>query len=279
MNESNLKTFTGVSVSTHVAIVDKLEALEREHDIEIIYAAEDGRRASGTACGEAEFHIHYIYVKKPEAYVTAFEDNCRLPRAKVEHKGSVLNFTGTDVAGVINLHVKTNSESARMYHVLNSSIVYRKSERSDLMQAFFAKYVPLQPRHYTNFVLATSIVNGRYDWKKTPSNYLACVRAALISIWVTTKNTAPPCTLGELLATNPETARGTKLRAAITGLHEEMLDPENTPADPDNTAAVIEFLNRQLLKEPVIVNDREKTDNEEQTIFDPFLRSMVFFKP
>lgn len=61
-------------------IAEELRKIEKEYNVEIIYAVESGSRAWGFASPDSDYDVRFIYKRKKNDYL------------KLEKKGTLLNF-------------------------------------------------------------------------------------------------------------------------------------------------------------------------------------------
>jgi len=54
-------------------ITEQLERLESEEQIRILYACESGSRAWGFPSRDSDYDVRFIYVRKPEWYLSIFD--------------------------------------------------------------------------------------------------------------------------------------------------------------------------------------------------------------
>lgn len=59
------------------AILQTLDAIEKEHNIKILYAVESGSRAWGFASANSDYDVRYIYIRRTEDYlqINSHRDN------------------------------------------------------------------------------------------------------------------------------------------------------------------------------------------------------------
>ena len=48
----------------------RLDAAEREHDVRIVHACESGSRAWGFASPDSDYDVRFLYVRRPERYLS-----------------------------------------------------------------------------------------------------------------------------------------------------------------------------------------------------------------
>lgn len=57
-------------------IIQTLHYVEKEHDVRILYACESGSRAWGFASQDSDYDVHFVYVRKPEWYLSIATIGC-----------------------------------------------------------------------------------------------------------------------------------------------------------------------------------------------------------
>ena len=112
-----------------------LEALERDHDIRVLYAAESGSRAWGFASPDSDWDVRFVYAHPRDWYLGVFE-----ARDVVEAMlPGDLDLSGWDVRKALRLFAKCN---LALNEWLGSPIVYREDPAvaaalRELVPAFF----------------------------------------------------------------------------------------------------------------------------------------------
>lgn len=173
-------------------IEEELRRIEAERDVRIIYAVESGSRAWGFASPDSDYDVRYIYVRRPEAYVTVNE-----PRDTIEGPlDDVLDFSGWDLRKALFLLRKTNPS---LMEWAWSPVVYRESP----VWAHFKREIPAyfsikaELHHYLSM--------AHTDWKliapaEKPriKRYMYMLRALLCAQWLERFGTMPPVAFSEL---------------------------------------------------------------------------------
>ena len=119
-----------------IRVPQKLEEIEREYDIRVLYAAESGSRAWGTCRGDSDFDVRFIFIRPLESYL------------KLEEEKDVLEFPiedswdmcGWDLRKLLKLLHNANTQ---IYEWFASPVVYvdKGFSRSlrPLLEEFFSK--------------------------------------------------------------------------------------------------------------------------------------------
>jgi predicted nucleotidyltransferase len=86
------------------AITEQLEHLESEEQIRILYACESGSRAWGFPSQDSDYDVRFVYIRKPEWYLSIFERRDVIERP-ISDK---LDISGWDLRKALNLYRKSN---------------------------------------------------------------------------------------------------------------------------------------------------------------------------
>ena len=102
---------------SNIEIVNKLKEIEKEFDIEILWAIDAGSRAWGIASKDSDFDIRFIYKRKIEDYLKLNKeaDTIEIPIC------DSLDIIGYDLEKVLRLLYKSNPT---MYEWMNSPIKF-----------------------------------------------------------------------------------------------------------------------------------------------------------
>lgn len=98
-----------------------LDEIERQDDVRILYACESGSRAWGFASQDSDYDVRFIYVRRPEWYLSI---HLELKRDVIERpvEGD-LDVNGWDIRKALQLFEKSNPP---LLEWLGSPIVYRE---------------------------------------------------------------------------------------------------------------------------------------------------------
>ena len=179
-----------------VAEIDhRLEASADEYGVTIPWAIESGSRAWGFPSPDSDYDCRFIYVRKPETYVSLWpvRDVIETPLDKI------FDVNGWDLAKTVQLLVKGN---ATVTEWLNSPIVYSGNEafRDGLLELARQVVNPaLIGRHYLHV--------GRYQWNAESTDvpikrHFYALRSAASLRWIVLHpgEGIPPMDLPTLLA-------------------------------------------------------------------------------
>lgn len=174
-------------------ILQKLQAIEQEKQVKIIYACESGSRAWGFASPDSDYDVRFIYARPAESYLSIIErpDVIELP------VDEVLDINGWDIRKALQLFLKSN---APLYEWLQSPIVYAtngelEKELGKLAPAYFSSRAGCH--HYFSMarnVFENDLQAGEVKLKK----YFYALRPALAGLWIMENQTVPPMEFGKL---------------------------------------------------------------------------------
>lgn len=168
-------------------ILKKLEELEQEHNIRILYACESGSRAWGFASPDSDYDVRFIYARKTEDYLSIanVRDVLELP------VNEVLDISGWDIRKALQLFLKSN---APLYEWLQSPIVYMENKdfRKEL-SSMASEYFSLKAgaNHYLSMT-SNTIGNDLGGEQVKLKKYFYALRPALACLWIISKREVPP---------------------------------------------------------------------------------------
>jgi hypothetical protein len=89
---------------TRENILGALADIEKNHQVDILYAIQDGSHAWGFAGPKSDHDVRFIFMRQPEAYLTVGE----LPPSTIRVVSSGLDLVGWDLRHALRLFVKPN---------------------------------------------------------------------------------------------------------------------------------------------------------------------------
>jgi predicted nucleotidyltransferase len=175
-------------LSMRDGIISTLETIEKENNIQIIYAVESGSRAWGFASADSDYDVRYIYIRPTEDYlrVNDLRDTIEGPL------NEILDFSGWDIRKTLELLRRCNPSLMEWYQ---SPIIYRRTE----LWGFLAERIPayFQPRssmyHYLSMVVNNWNTYLKPSLEKVSvKKYLYVLRPILCCRWLEQFGTVPP---------------------------------------------------------------------------------------
>lgn len=173
-------------------ILKTLEAIEKEHNIRILYAVESGSRAWGFASPDSDYDVRYIFLRPRKDYlrIDALPDTITGPL------DDVLDFSGWDLKKALFLLRKTNPSLMEWIH---SPIVYRTGESWQALTPHFPGFfVPaFNMQHYYAMLANNWKACGKGD-QVNLKRCLYALRPLLCCRWLEQFGSAPPVRFDEL---------------------------------------------------------------------------------
>jgi len=168
-------------------IKEKLNELERDHHIRILYACESGSRAWGFPSPDSDFDVRFIYARTMDDYLNIHEikDVIDLP------VNEVLDIGGWDIKKALKLFLKSNGP---LYEWLQSPIIYQDDlSLAEVLLQLMPKYFSLRAggNHYLSMALNT-VTNDLVGDEVKLKRYFYALRSALACKWITEVKSVPP---------------------------------------------------------------------------------------
>ncbi|MBK5075051.1 nucleotidyltransferase domain-containing protein [Budviciaceae bacterium CWB-B4] len=183
-----------VSAEMKNRILNELEEIERKFDVKVLYACESGSRGWGFASTDSDYDVRFIYVHKPEWYLTVEPGRDVIERPLDDE----LDISGWELRKALGLLKNANPT---LLEWLDSPIVYR--EDSDFMDKFrtlaIEHFSSLRARyHYLS--MAKKNFRGYLQGETVRlKKYLYVLRPLLAVKWIDERATVPPMPFSLLL--------------------------------------------------------------------------------
>lgn len=129
----------------NLLVPQKLDALEKQHDVRVLLAVESGSRAWGFASPDSDFDVRFIYVHRPAFYLR-LENRRDVIEEPVDDTWDV---SGWDLDKTLRLLFKSNPTLCEW---LRSPIVYRETGFSQRIEPLTEEYFSVKSAlyHYLN---------------------------------------------------------------------------------------------------------------------------------
>ena len=175
-------------------IKQKIEELEIENNIKILYACESGSRAWGFASPDSDFDIRFIYSRNMEDYLVINEKPDTLEFPIINN----LDFSGWDIKKFLQ-HI--NKSNGVMFEWLQSPTVYEEKfnfqlECMKLSNIYFRAKPTLY--HYLGLVKRT-FTDIKASEKVKIKRYFYALRPILAALYIAENKKIPPMDIHSLL--------------------------------------------------------------------------------
>lgn len=104
-------------------ILKTLKEIEKENNVEIIFASDTGSRTLGYSNENSDYDIRFIYIQKSEKYLKLIERTDTIQRKELN-----VDFVGFDIKKTLNLLKDSN---VQIWQYLYSSKIYVASDYSE----------------------------------------------------------------------------------------------------------------------------------------------------
>ncbi len=214
-----------------------LDAIETEHEVRVLYAAESGSRAWGFASPDSDFDVRFIYVHQRDWYLRIDE-----PRDVIEAMlPGDLDLSGWDLRKSLQLYYRSN---IALYEWLDSPIRYRESGplaqqlRNWLPRAFRA------PAGYHHYLRTAQGIAEQHLQTSTVrlKKFFYTLRALLACRWIAASGQQPPTAFVRLC--EAEWVSDSE-RAMIDGLLQAKQQSNESDAS-DLPLGVMDWLHKEL---------------------------------
>lgn len=244
MPDSRMHDIHPIADDKRRAVLDALAAIEREHEVRIVYACESGSRGWGFSSPDSDYDARFVYVHKRPWYLTVNErtgegepqrDVIELP---IE---SDLDVSGWDLRKALRLVSKSNPT---LLEWLRSPIVYRQDEAmsAGLRELAEEFYSPIAAWHHY-FSLARGTFRGHLGGEQIRTKkYLYVLRPVLACQWIERESGAPPMAFEDLLE---RLLPDGPVREAIEALLVRKRQSKEVEAGP-RIAAISDFLEAEV---------------------------------
>lgn len=169
-------------------IKDYLVKIEKEKNIQILWACETGSRAWGFPSTDSDFDIRLIYVHKSNWYLNLIEQKDSID---LMFENNDIDISGWELKKSLNLLRKSN---APLLERIQSPIIYKRdkefiSELLSITQPYYSKIATMH--HYLSMgkKFVDELENSsEYKLKR----FFYTLRSAMVCKWIIEKKEIPP---------------------------------------------------------------------------------------
>lgn len=168
-------------------ILQKLEEIEKQHNVTILFAIESGSRGWGFSSSDSDYDVRFVYKHNPDWYLTINEerDVIEIPVNKI------LDINGWDIRKALRLSAKSNFV---LWEWLQSPIVYKERDnfREKMLNVIQSRFSPINVAH-AYLSLAKRTMDEHYN-KDTIiiKKYFYIIRPLFSSYWIIKNKSVPP---------------------------------------------------------------------------------------
>ena len=174
----------------------RLKYLEREHNIQVLFAIENGSRAWNMASKNSDYDVRFVYKRNIENYISlnkakdVFEIYLDKEYHSCNPENALVDMVGFDLMKYMGLLSKSNPTAIEW---LMSDIIYFGSNDLSIKQyiqenfnpqTLIHHYVSLCKKHYNRYISENK--------KVTHKMYLYMMRGLLNALYVYKKDSIPP---------------------------------------------------------------------------------------
>lgn len=169
-------------------ILEILSSIEDHHNIRVLWAVESGSRSWGFESPDSDYDVRFIYVNKPDWYLTIDEGRDVIERPV----DGLLDISGWDLRKTLRLFCKSNPV---LMEWLVSPFVYKAygdfrdellsiASESFSLKASSYHYLRMAENNYNQYVLPRNPVKTK--------KYFYVLRPLLNILWLKQKGSIPP---------------------------------------------------------------------------------------
>lgn len=176
-------------------VLDELAAIERRHDVQVIYACESGSRGWGFASPDSDYDVRFLYVHRLDWYlqVEAGRDVIELPI------NDELDVSGWELRKALQLLHRSNPT---LLEWLDSPIVYRQAPQAMTLLRPAARdfFSPARGRHHYLSMAKKNFRGYLQGDEVRYKKYLYVLRPLLAVQWIDERGSVPPMRFADLVA-------------------------------------------------------------------------------
>lgn len=219
-------------------ILRQLRHIESEENVRILYACESGSRAWGFPSKDSDYDVRFLYLRRPEAYLSIFEQRDVIERPISD----LLDINGWDLKKALRLFRKSNPP---LLEWLQSPIRYeenykaadhirRLSPLSFSPKSCIYHYLNMARGNYRDYLQGSEVKIKKYFY---------VLRSLLACAWIEKYGEVPPLEFTVLVKDLiPE---GTELRDTVQNLLVRKMSGDELNLEP-RLDVINDYLERQI---------------------------------
>lgn len=237
MKEESVLSAHPVSEAMRTTVLDKLAALERQHQVKVLFACESGSRGWGFASPDSDYDVRFVYVHRLPWYLTVEPG-----RDVIEQPISgELDINGWDLRKTLQLLRESNPT---LLEWLRSPIVYRQEAAWTERLRGLAKdgFSPVRGYHHYVSMARKNLREHLYGEVVRYKKYLYVLRPLLAARWIREGRGVPPMRFAELAR---QTLTDRAVRAELNALLEMKMRAGESATSP-RWVGIHDFIEAEL---------------------------------
>jgi predicted nucleotidyltransferase len=248
-------------------IIQQLRNIETEENVRILYACESGSRAWGFPSKDSDYDVRFLYIRKPEAYLSIFEHRDVIERPISD----MLDINGWDLKKGLHLFQKS---STPLLEWLESPIRYEEKYsvaqriRALSPQSFSPKssiyhYLNMARGNYRDYLQGSEVKIKKYFYVLRP--LLACA-------WIEKYNEVPPLDFNVLV--RDLIPQGSELQKAVQNLLSRKISGDKLNLEP-RMDVINMYLEDRIAHYEVVASAFDQSVGVTDEVLDDLFRSAL----
>ncbi|WDS62388.1 nucleotidyltransferase [Pseudomonas phage D6] len=263
----DLNTVHPLPKEIRARVLQELDAIEREHDVKVLFACESGSRAWGFASTNSDFDVRFVYVPRIDWHIDLDRQRPVIDRQIPELD---LDMSGWSLGKTLGLMRKSNPA---LLEWLGSPLIYcytLREELGELRDLALSRFKPEAALgHYTAMIHNTHRRFIADEEEVIYKKYFYCLRPIFAVEWTRKHGTMPPTEYYKLVEDyNPPPA----LRHALDELMFLKRGGEETRTGP-HLVELDNFIESKLAEYGKM--EVPETDKPDDAPLNDFFRRMV----
>jgi predicted nucleotidyltransferase len=207
-------------------ILNKLLEIERNKNIEILFAVESGSRAWGFASPDSDYDIRFVYKHKKDWYLNLWKQKDTI---QFVTDNDLLDGSGWELRKALRLLAKSNASFTGW---LFSPIIYRADNDflNNIKKVANTNFNPVSGFYHFHS-MNKSFEEILDSEKMTLKSFFYAIRTALCANWIYKNESIPPVLFREMYSLI-DSSYHSKLDKLIA-LKSKRIEKSNDPVEPD----------------------------------------------
>lgn len=252
-------------------ILKALQSIEKDYDVKILYACESGSRAWGFPSKDSDYDVRFIYVHRPEDYLTIDPIGIGKKRDVIELPiNDLLDVSGWELTKALKLFRKSNPP---LMEWLRSGIVYYEAfstigKMKELSEEAFSPIASIH--HYLN--MASNNFREYLQGDKVKiKKYFYVLRPVMAARWIERYEEFPPLEFSMLLES---TITEGELKEEIETLLKRKLAGEEFDLEP-RVEVLHKFLHDEIIRLGEVAKEQSKSQQDITAKLDTLFRETL----